>query len=141
MRVVEPAIRLLSLIILVLFCALVVMSIINTRKERQEYTVLLKSNPWIAWQIEREYYRFYNSLQSLSITWSENQHQEVILRFEILLSRLPLILEGSESQILRQIPGATNFAEAMMRDLLLSRTIFSPCPRAITPSFVESTSF
>lgn len=108
----------ITISILIAFSILITINIININNERIQYTRIMRSNPWIAWQLEKEFYRFIKSIRYFSLTEDENYRDNVILRYEILLSRLPLVLHGSEAEMLRQIPGTTNFIETMRNDLI-----------------------
>ena len=58
---------------------------------------------WVATQAEVEYLRFLDALDRYGNGAAEPSRDELLLRFEVFWSRLPLLVEGEESKHLRAI--------------------------------------
>jgi PAS domain S-box-containing protein len=100
------------------FLAILGANIFNHRGEQIFYTQLLRSNAWIAWQLEREYHRFSRSLLAYGIGVGDVDHDQLMLRFEVLLSRIPVVSAGAESEMLRNFVGDVEVAEELNQHLL-----------------------
>ena len=74
-------------------------------------------NLWVAVQAEIEFYRFRDALHVYSQKDSPDQIDQVAKRLHILMSRMPLLLQGSESTHVRAVEGAITVIEEF-RDTL-----------------------
>ncbi|MSO92194.1 MAG: PAS domain S-box protein [Rhodospirillales bacterium] len=69
---------------------------------------------WIAVQAELEYWRLLDAVERYGHGDPALDHDQLIQRFEIFWSRLPLILKGKEAELLRTIEGVPAKIEAML---------------------------
>jgi len=83
------------------------------RKERETYGYLLTANNWAVSQLQREYQRFMHALDRYALGDPAVTHGDVVLRMELLWSRLPVLLNGEVTAETRKIDGAV----AMLRRL------------------------
>lgn len=100
------------------FIYLVVANFQSQREEEMYYSQLIRTTPWISWQLEREYFRFDKALSDYGAGRENIAHEQLILRFDILLSRIQPILTGSESEVLRNFDGTADFVEEFEAELL-----------------------
>src|SRR3546814_11858605 len=73
---------------------------------RRQTEDLLRSSYWMAAQSEIELLRFLRALDDHQRGAPEAGANALALRFEILWSRMSLILEGEEGAFVREVPGA-----------------------------------
>src|SRR3954454_8762858 len=88
--------------------------VISSYKIVVEYEVLTDKfvpNLWVAAQANIEYLRFVNQLDRHAFDAGGDEAQELATRLYIFGSRLPLLLEGSESTHVRAVPGARETVE------------------------------
>lgn len=121
-RFASPAVRwglaggamLLCGIALVVFVALE-----HNRAERQReaLTHMLATNSWITSQLYLELHRFLSTTDRFVLADGEVPHDEVMLRFNILWSRIPPFLNGPESAAARAVDGAVATVRALRSDL------------------------
>src|SRR5689334_14434618 len=90
---------------LLLFAAAVLVSSYHIVREYELITGKFVPNLWVAAQAELEYLRFVNQLERHTFD-DAREEQELATRLYILASRLPLLLQGSESEHVRAIEGA-----------------------------------
>jgi PAS domain S-box-containing protein len=100
-----------------MFLSFLTLNVFSHRNEQLLYTQLISTNSWIAWQLEREYLRFTRVLLNFGGNYGDVDHSEVMLRFDILLSRIPIILYGEDSAVLRSFAGDVDVAEDLERAL------------------------
>src|SRR4051794_36287757 len=94
--------------------------VISSYKIVVEYEVLTDKfvpNLWVAAQANIEYLRFVNQLERHAFDAGEDEAQELATRLYIFGSRLPLLLEGSESTHVRAVPGARETVEGLAATL------------------------
>src|ERR671919_173021 len=87
---------------------------LSSYKIQQEYHRLNQKfipNLWVAAQTELEFYRFRDALHLYIREDSPYQIDQVAKRLHILMSRLPLMLQGSESNHVRAVEGAVTLIE------------------------------
>src|SRR4051794_21940519 len=90
---------------LLLFAAAVLVGSYHVIREYQLITGKFVPNLWVAAQAELEYLRFVNQLERHAFD-DVQEEQELATRLYILASRLPLLLQGSESEHVRAVEGA-----------------------------------
>src|SRR4051794_9312366 len=90
---------------LLLFTAAILVSSYHIVREYELITGKFVPNLWVAAQAELEYLRFVNQLERHTFD-DVQEEQELATRLYILASRLPLLLQGSESEHVRAIEGA-----------------------------------
>ena len=88
----------------------------------------LKLGTWLVSQAEVEYLRLLNAFKDFGLEESALTRDELIERFEIFWSRLPLLLHGSESESLRHIEGFAQTVSEVIESL-----------EAMEPSLVDLT--
>lgn len=91
-----------------------VVTIRNLQDDRHSYSHLLRSNAWMAGQIELEAYRFAHVLDRYRLGDVTVAPEEVLRRFDLLWSRLPVALNGVEAAQLREIAGAVAQLQALL---------------------------
>jgi PAS domain S-box-containing protein len=101
-----------------MFLSFLTMNAFTQRDEQLLYTQLIRTSSWVAWQLEREYIRFTRSVLALGSNATDVDHDDVILRYEIMLSRIPIVLHGEESALLRTFIGDVEVAEELGHALL-----------------------
>jgi PAS domain S-box-containing protein len=95
----------LAVVLLVFSCSIA----FSTYKIVREYELINKRfipNLWVAAQAEIELLRFMNELHLYARAETANDADDLIKRLYILLSRMPILLGGSESEHVRAIEGA-----------------------------------
>ncbi|MCT7378326.1 ATP-binding protein [Chelativorans salis] len=97
--------------------ALVIAFILWQNKEREINVELLRTNAWVAWQVEKEYLRFLLALDHFEHHGGDEEIQDLILRFEIFYSRPSVALHGPESSLIRSVPGVSETFERLLRVL------------------------
>jgi len=75
-------------------------------KETTALRISARAGSWIAVQAEIEYLRFRNALDRFALGQPGAERDDLLQRFEVLWSRLPLVVEGHEGDALHRIPGA-----------------------------------
>lgn len=102
----------------VMFLSFLTMNVFTHRSEQLLYTRLIRTNSWVTWQLEREYLRLTRSILELGDSSSNVDQDEIVLRFEIMLSRIPIVLSGEESALLRSLVGDVEVVKELERSLL-----------------------
>jgi diguanylate cyclase (GGDEF)-like protein/PAS domain S-box-containing protein len=97
---------------LLLFTAAILISSYHIVREYELITGKFVPNLWVAAQAEIEYFRFINQLERHTFDDAE-ESQELATRLFIFGSRLPLLLQGSESDHVRAIEGAPETVERL----------------------------
>ena len=72
------------------------------------------SGSWVSVGAEIEYLRFLDALDRYGLGDSALSRDELIRRFDILWSRMPLMRTGDESRILRTVPGVSESVGEMV---------------------------
>ncbi len=75
------------------------------------------SGSWLAVQAQTEYLRFVDVLDRYGLGDPAVSREMLVQRFEIFWSRLPLMLAGDESKLLRTLPGMAETVEEMVAGL------------------------
>src|SRR3954453_4580168 len=102
---------------LLLFTAAIVISSYKIVVEYEVLTDKFVPNLWVAAQADIENLRFVNQLERHAFDAGEDEAQELAPRLYIFGSRLPLLLEGSESTHVRAVPGARETVEGLTATL------------------------
>jgi signal transduction histidine kinase len=87
-----------------------------SRAEDQQ-THLVRSNQWIVSQLQREILKFLTALERYRLGDEAVDQEQLILRFDLLWSRVPLLLVGPESAAAREVAGMAQTARALKADL------------------------
>src|SRR5215475_14090088 len=90
---------------MLVFCCATTFSIYKIVREYEIISEKFIPNLWVAAQAEIEFLRFTNQL-ALSVENPGEPSDALEKRLYVLLSRLPLLLQGTESQHVRAVPGA-----------------------------------
>lgn len=90
------------------FVALILAFILWQNEEREINIELLRTNAWVAWQVEKEYLRFLSALDHFEHHGGDEELRELMLRFEILYSRPRVVLYGPESSLIRSVDGVSD---------------------------------
>src|SRR3546814_6308903 len=91
------------------FLSFLVLGDRELRRERNDYNYLLTTNNWAVSQLVFELERFLGTLDRFML--GEAEKAELAVRFEVLWSRLPILLDSEETTEARAIDGAV----AMLR--------------------------
>ena len=75
------------------------------------------SGSWLAVQAQTEYLRFADALDRYGLGDPAVSRETLVRRFEIFWSRLPLMMAGDESKLLRTLPGVPETVEGMIAAL------------------------
>ena len=75
------------------------------------------SGSWLTVQTQTEYLRFAQTLDRYGLGDTAVSREALVQRFDILWSRLPLMLAGDESKFLRTLPGVAETVEGMIARL------------------------
>lgn len=73
-------------------------------RQRELLAVSIRTSGWTAYQAQLELIKTLSALRIFVISPSMAAQEEVILRVEILYSRLPVLYESEESQLLTEMP-------------------------------------
>ncbi|NGO51118.1 ATP-binding protein [Allomesorhizobium camelthorni] len=84
---------------------LVLAFVLWQNKEREINVELLRTNAWVAWQVEKEYLRFLLAVDHFEHHGGDGELRDLMLRFEILYSRPTVALYGPESSLIRSVQG------------------------------------
>ena len=90
----------------------------NHRTEEIHYSTLFRMAPWSAWQAEREFYNFREGLYLYTYQIDGNDKNSLLLRYEILLSRLVILQEGGVVELIGDMPGFLGKVQAFEETLL-----------------------
>ena len=102
-----------SALFVVLFLLGVAFSVFQFDQERKAYNKFLGIGAWNLMQVEVEYLKFLNELDRYQLSENPALKNDMQLQFDLLWSRLPVFLEGSESEYHLTLPGV----EEKLRDL------------------------
>lgn len=105
-----------------LFLSLLTLQDTELRRERAGYNYLLTTNNWAVSQLEFELERFLNALDRYLLGTPDATAGHVWLRFEILWSRMPVLLQAEETAEVRTIDGSVRLFE----DFLATLTALEP---------------
>ena len=86
-------------------------------RERSAYTYLVRTNHWIASQLELELGKFLSAVDRLVLADGEISRDDMLLQFDLLWSRVPVFLNGPEAAAAREVDGATPTVTALLDDL------------------------
>jgi len=89
----------------VLFLAFLVLQDRELRRERGDYNYLLTTNNWAVSQLEYEVERFLGALDRFMLGEADTGKAELSMRFDVLWSRLPVLLGAEETTEARLIEG------------------------------------
>lgn len=112
-----------------LFAASLVWSALQIHRQQEIFDRVTVTGFWTAVQAEFEYVRFLNAVDRFVLGDAEVTHRDVMDRFDIFWSRLPLFLAGEESVLLRQHEEVEGLINAIVEAL---ETI-EPEVNALTP--------
>ena len=73
-----------------------------------------RANIWFLAQVEIEYFRLIESLHRYAMAQAEASHNEIMQRFDIFWSRIPILIQGPQSAQLRQIEGFTETVDGFV---------------------------
>ena len=93
------------------FLTLLTLQETELRRERAGYNYLLTTNNWAVSQLEFELERFLNALDRHLLGAPDADADGVALRFDVLWSRLPILLRAEETTEVRSIEGAARLFE------------------------------
>lgn len=108
---------------LVLACAFFIgaTAAVFTRQIEQKslLTETIRASGWTAYQAQLEYIKTLAVVDLAIADQSKSYLEEIALRLEILLSRVPIITQSNEGDFLKGIPGVPDMVEAFEAELLL----------------------
>lgn len=109
----KPFVRICAIAVLSgAFLAVAALHSAELKRERANYISLLKTNHWALNQLQWELERFLAALDRYALAPDAGQSFEALsLRFDILWSRAPVLLQGLETEEVRKIEGATALVE------------------------------
>jgi diguanylate cyclase (GGDEF)-like protein/PAS domain S-box-containing protein len=96
---------------LLVFTTSIALSAYAIQREYHRINQKFIPNLWVAVQAEIEFYRFRDTLHVYIQKDSPDQIDQVTKRLHILMSRMPLLLQGSESNHVRAVEGAVAVIE------------------------------
>src|SRR5919106_1377658 len=96
---------------LLIFTTSVALSSSKIQREYDRINQRFIPNLWVAAQAEIEFYRFRDTLHIYIQKDSPDRIDQIAKRLHILMSRLPLLLQGSESTHVRAVEGAVAVIE------------------------------
>ena len=96
---------------LLIFTTSVALSSYKIQREYDRINQRFIPNLWVAAQAEIEFYRFRDTLHIYIQKDSPDRIDQIAKRLHILMSRLPLLLQGSESTHVRAVEGAVAVIE------------------------------
>jgi diguanylate cyclase (GGDEF)-like protein/PAS domain S-box-containing protein len=99
------------IVALLIFSISVALSSYKIQREYERLNQRFIPNLWVAAQAELEFFRFRDALHLYMQEDSSHRGDEVVKRLHILMSRLPLLLQGSESTHVRAVEGAVALIE------------------------------
>ncbi len=82
-------------------------------QERETTSYLTGTNQWVASQVEFELLRFQRALDRYTFEAEAVDHDTLMLRFDILWSRIPTFLTGPEAEQARSLEGAVETVEGL----------------------------
>ena len=88
-------------------CVAIFASFNGLFEQRQLIARDSRVNIWFLAQAEKEYLRLLESLHRYKIA-DEVSHDELMQRFDIFWSRLPILIDGTQAEPLRYVPGIEN---------------------------------
>jgi len=104
------------------FLALIALHDQELRRERNAHAYLLTNNNWAVGQLAYELERFLGSLDRFMLGEPDTDRAAVSTRFELLWSRIPVLLHGDQTQEVRKVEGA----EGLLNDLMLTLRSLDP---------------
>lgn len=100
------------------FISTLYLTISNHRTEESHYSTLFRMAPWSAWQLEREFYNFRETFYLYTHSTPGVDRSALLLRYEILLSRLAILQEGGVIELIGDMPGILEKIEEFEQTLL-----------------------
>lgn len=89
----------------------------DAAKQLSKITDYFRTSSWIAAQIQAEYLRFHGAVSAYWASPSDATRDDMFRRFDLFWSRLPIALEGKESERVRRAPGAVAALQRIADDL------------------------
>ncbi|WP_119459325.1 ATP-binding protein [Rhodospirillaceae bacterium SYSU D60014] len=106
----------------------------QVEEEQEAYGQLLRTNSWIAVQLEVEYLFLRNALDRFALGDPGTTRDEVAHRLDLLWSRFPVALIGPEAKLLREEAGA----EDLLQDLFARLQALEPVILAAGPKDLQA---
>jgi len=103
-------------------------------REREAYAYLARTNHWIASQLELELHKFLSIVDRFVLADGEASHEEVLLQFDLLWSRVPVFLNGPEAAAAREIDEAVE----TVANLLATLRSLEPVVGQLTPGDADA---
>lgn len=107
---------LLTLVFGALLVLLIGLSHQHRTEQREHIRYLLRTNHWIASQLEKELLKFLRDLDRFALV-AAIDHDQLVLSFDLLWSRIPPFLIGPESADVREIEGAVDTVKELEASL------------------------
>ncbi len=99
------------------FLALITLHDQELRRERNAHAYLLTNNNWAVGQLGYELERFLGTLDRFMLGEPDSDQSAVTTRFDLLWSRIPVLLNGEQTEEVRKVDGAVRQLNALMADL------------------------
>jgi PAS domain-containing protein len=100
-----------------LFAGLALYGVQRLSGEREEIRVAHESGSWVIVQAEFELVRFIGALDRFALNSPDVSHDELVSRYDILFSRLPLLIEGPNADLVRPVEGLAATAQQLLATL------------------------
>lgn len=95
-------------------------TVFNRQMEQKSLlTETIRASGWTAYQAQLEYIKSLSILDLAIADPSHDRLDEISVRLEILLSRVPLITQSDEGDFLRSLPGVPEMVESFEREITL----------------------
>jgi signal transduction histidine kinase len=108
----RPAVRIAAAAgLAMLFLSMLTLQESELRRERAGYNYLLTTNNWALSQLEFEVERFLGALDRFMLGVPDMDSNALTLRFDILWSRIPVLMLAEETAEVRTIDGAVELLE------------------------------
>ncbi|GHD38932.1 hypothetical protein GCM10017083_00250 [Thalassobaculum fulvum] len=101
----------------VIFLTLITLHDQELRRERNAHAYLLTNNNWAVGQLAYELERFLGSLDRFMLGEPDTDREALSTRFELLWSRIPVLLHGDQTQEVRKVAGAAELLDGLMATL------------------------
>jgi signal transduction histidine kinase len=116
-RIREAGLYLIAALAVLAFSGSLFISLQGFRDTRAVLYGTRTSGSWVAFSAELEYRRFMTTLARYGLGDGETSQDELVTRFDIMWSRLPLLTVGSESERLTRTDAAPQLAQDMLARL------------------------
>jgi diguanylate cyclase (GGDEF)-like protein len=113
---------------LLVFTACLLFSFHRIKQQHETELRDVDASLWMASRVEFELQRLLVALDRYALGRTDVDHQEVLTRFEIFWSRLPLLVEGTDSASIRSVEGA-----AMVPGMIAQLERLEPAVSALRP--------